>query len=389
MLRKRHQASEGDDDNTKVDKVLKKLRSLDAYSKVHDDYAIQTNSGGLISIISFTLMFVLFCSQLSEYLTIEVDDHITVDTMAMSRLPIGMNITFPHLRCDEISVDTVDSTGDNQVDVSGGLQKRNLDINGKIAKEWIPDKNECYSCLEADDAMKKKKKEKHKSMVTQDNEPEEKICCNSCSDLKKAYSFANIPYYHILDTAVQCTSNIGCSVAGDVLVSKVGGNVHVALGKSKIREGRHVHEFNINDVGDGFNTSHIIHRLDFGAPIPGIVPPLEGITKIIKKGAFMFHYYIKLIPTSIEDTSDPTKRIFTHQYSVTETSRNVLTNTKDLAGLPGVFFVYEFNPFMVEKRKKQFPLTHFLTSLCAILGGIFSVAGMVDHVLYHRFKRRD
>lgn len=35
-----------------------------------------------------------------------------------------------------------------------------------------------------------------------------------------------------------------CEVEGDVLVSKVAGNVHVALGRSTVRQGRHIHEFN-------------------------------------------------------------------------------------------------------------------------------------------------
>eukprot|EP00971_Amphidinium_carterae_P172410 3417774-Amphidinium_carterae.1 len=37
--------------------------------------------------------------------------------MGTMRQPIveGLNITFPHLRCDEVSVDTVDSLGENQV----------------------------------------------------------------------------------------------------------------------------------------------------------------------------------------------------------------------------------------------------------------------------------
>ena len=38
--------------------------------------------------------------------------------------------------------------------------------------------------------------------------------------------------------------------------------MHVALGKSTIRDGKHVHEFNMKDVGDGFNTSHVIHKVD-------------------------------------------------------------------------------------------------------------------------------
>lgn len=114
---------------------------------------------------------------------------------------------------------------------------------------------------------------------------------------------AGLPYYPIMKKAEQCASAPGCNVEGDVLVSKVAGNVHVALGKSTIRQGRHVHEFSSKDVSLGFtfNTSHVINRLQFGESFEGLVPsPLEGVEKTVTSGAFMFHYYIKLIPTIFE-----------------------------------------------------------------------------------------
>lgn len=43
----------------------------------------------------------------------------------------------------------------------------------------------------------------------------------------------------------------------------------------QVRDGKHVHEFNLKDVSDGFNTSHVIHRLEFGERVPGVESPLE------------------------------------------------------------------------------------------------------------------
>merc|ERR1712072_1607618 len=100
-----------------------------------------------------------------------------------------------------------------------------LNAQGERAKPRAPVGDyECLSCLEAE---------------------EEDRCCNTCQELKDAYSDKGLPYFHVMDTAVQCRDQIGCQVFGDVLVNKVGGNVHVALGKSTIRDGKHVHEFNI------------------------------------------------------------------------------------------------------------------------------------------------
>merc|ERR1711972_172308 len=276
------------------------------------------------------------------------------------------NITFPHLRCDEISVDTVDSMGENQVDVAGDLVKLNLDVNGFPSQgDHVAAAGECLSCMEAKDLVENK-------------------CCNTCQELKDAYTMAGLPYYHILDTAPQCRDSVGCQVHGDVLVSKVGGNVHVALGKSTVRDGKHVHEFNIKEVSDGFNTSHAINRLEFGERVEGVLSPLEGTTKIVKHGAYMFHYYIKLVPTLFNGRNG--HNIYTHQYSVTDNEKNVMVKKGELAGLPGVFLVYEFTPFMVQKIEKTVPVSHFLTSICAIIGGVFTVAGMIDAVLYRSYR---
>lgn len=361
------------DDTPPQPSVFTKMKALDAYSKVHSDHTVQTNTGGLISIISIFLMAILFLSQLLNYLTVEVMDHIVVDTTLNQKLPIGLDITFPNLRCDEVSVDTVDSTGDNQVDVSGTLHKQSLDAQGKESKELSSD---CLSCFGAAEYL------------TEHDLP---TCCNTCSELKEAYRTAQLAYQDVMGTAPQCVDRQGCRIHGDVLVSKVAGNIHVAMGKSKIRDGRHVHEFNMQDLDDGFNTSHVMHRLDFGADVPGIRSPLEGVSKIVKRGAFMFHYYIKLVPTSYGN-GDESERIYTHQYSVTDTSKNVLSPSKDLTGLPGVFFVYDFNPFLIQKIEKRVPFTHFLTSVCAIIGGIFTVAGIMDSFIFRvtkTYSRRD
>lgn len=61
------------------------------------------------------------------------EDRIVVDTTLNQKLPIGLNITFPHIRCDEVSVDTVDSKGENQVDIAGTLEKLNLDLHGSLS----------------------------------------------------------------------------------------------------------------------------------------------------------------------------------------------------------------------------------------------------------------
>ena len=50
--------------------------------------------------------------------------------------------------------------------------------------------------------------------------------------------------------------------------------------------------------------------------------------------------------------------------------------------LPGVFFIYDISPIKVKFTEKQQSFTYFLTSLCAIVGGVFTVAGIIDAAIY-------
>lgn len=52
-------------------------------------------------------------------------------------------------------------------------------------------------------------------------------------------------------------------------------------------------------------------------------------------------------------------------------------------GLPGMFVYYELSPIMVKMEEQYRSTMHFLTSVCAIVGGLFTVAGIIDSVIYH------
>jgi endoplasmic reticulum-Golgi intermediate compartment protein 3 len=54
--------------------------------------------------------------------------------------------------------------------------------------------------------------------------------------------------------------------------------------------------------------------------------------------------------------------------------------------IPGLFFIYELSPFMVEYTHGAVPLAHLVTRLLAIVGGVFSVMGVLDIVSFRLTK---
>ncbi|XP_013399294.1 endoplasmic reticulum-Golgi intermediate compartment protein 3-like [Lingula anatina] len=97
----------------------------------------------------------------------------------------------------------------------------------------------------------------------------------------------------------------------------------------------------------------------------------------------MFQYFVKIVPTTYVKVGGQV--LTTNQYSVTKHSKTISKGLGE-TGLPGVFFMYELSPMMVKYTEKQRSFMHFLTSVCAIIGGIFTVAGLIDSMIYHSAK---
>ena len=167
----------------------------------------------------------------------------------------------------------------------------------------------------------------------------------------------------------------GCHLEGFMQVNKVAGNFHFALQKAD----HHV-LMTVFGKREAINVSHHIHSVSFGEPYRGMVNPLDNQPKIVHQGSGYFQYYLKVVPTIYEYAGRPP--LLTNQYSYTELFRT----THELDKLPAVFFHYDISPIMAKVTEGRRSLSTFLTGLCAIVGGVFTVAGMLDSCLFRLGK---
>ena len=179
----------------------------------------------------------------------------------------------------------------------------------------------------------------------------------------------------------------------------------------------HVHDLQAFAPDTYFNLSHSITRLSFGPDYPGLVNPLDGSnqwqlgpvrsffpfwlpsfflyvshTSTDARTAFlcpsfpqhlMFQYFLKVVPTTFlpHKGGSPIKSA---QFSVTEHPKPV--DILSGRNLPGVFLFYDLSPLAVRFRERRPPFLSFITNLCAILGGVFTVSGLIDATLFHTHK---
>ncbi|KAL5015449.1 hypothetical protein ScPMuIL_009719 [Solemya velum] len=355
-----------------------RLRQFDAYPKTLEDFRIKTYGGASITIISGIIMVILFISELNYYLTKEIQPELFVDTSRGQKLRINVDIIFPKLPCAYLSIDAMDVSGEQQIDLDHSMFKQRLTPEGqkiednpeKMTVKKPLDPKRCESCYGAESGDLK--------------------CCNTCEDVREAYRKKGWAFNEA-ETIEQCEregwsdkmnaqKNEGCQVYGYLEVNKVAGNFHFAPGKSFQQQHVHVHDLQAFG-GKKFNITHIINNVSFGKDYPGIVNPLDSTVQVAEEMQKMYQYYVKIVPTTYTKTNGET--VYTNQFSVTKNDKIVSGKLSGETGLPGVFFIYELSPIMVKYTEVQRSFMHFLTGVCAIIGGIFTVAGLIDSMIYH------
>ncbi|KAL5493242.1 hypothetical protein EMCRGX_G014389 [Ephydatia muelleri] len=379
--------------------MLGRLKQFDAYPKTLEDFRVKTWGGATITLISVAVIVVLFSLELTYFLTTDVREELFVDTSRGEKLKINFDIDFPKMPCLYLSIDAMDVSGDHQLDILHSVFKKRLSMDGKL----IPEQKEEQYHIGAEAKLNGTANTTTTEVATESTEnkcgscygaeTEGLMCCNTCEDVREAYRRKGWAFNNPKGIE-QCTKegwtdkmmeqmNEGCKVYGFLEVSKVAGNMHFAPGKSFQQHSMHVHDLQPFGM-KMFNMSHHIHRLSFGEEYPGIVNPLDGYLQVAEEqsdsGGMMYQYFIKVVPTIYKSLSG--NALKSNQFSVTKHKKAVRAMPGE-SGLPGVFFMYDLSPMMVQLTEHKKSLAHFLTGVCAIVGGVFTVAGMVDGMLYH------
>ena len=326
--------------------VVKKLDFM--FPKVDMEYTVQTERGGMTSLITYGLIAILVLAESISWISQNYQhssiEHITVDTSLGKKMQVNIDITFPALACEDLHIDIMDVAGDSQLGIDDQMVKKRLNMKGLVmGKDEMATVNKHQQLNQQKQEVLKVELPDNYCGPCYGAHQNETQCCNTCDELLEAYKSKRWRTDMVLQSAEQCVREgrdkvepkrlrrgEGCNLQGHFMVNRVGGNFHIAMGEGIERDGRHIHTFNPDETHH-FNASHIINHLSFG-PEPEIsyknheVMALNGAKKIVSKEhgtTGLFQYFIKIVPTTYIG-SGRSKTIETNRYFYTERFRPLM-----------------------------------------------------------------
>lgn len=346
------------------------IKKLDAFPRAEEHLLQKTQSGAIVSIFGLVIMATLFLHELRYYLSTYTVHQMSVDLKRGETLPIHINMTFPSLPCDVLSVDAIDMSGKHEVDLDTNIWKLRLSSDGHIiGTEYLSDLVEKGHSHGHGDH-----KDHHSHKVHHDDHKDEHGDHKDEHDDTKIHlqTYDEETEKMVKKVKQAMANGEGCRVYGVLDVQRVAGNFHISVHGLNIFVAQMIFEGS-NHV----NVSHMIHDLSFGPKYPGIHNPLDRTDRILRGTSGTFKYYIKIVPTEYRYIS---KEVLpTNQFSVTEyfSPMNEFDRT-----WPAVYFLYDLSPITVTIREERRSFLHFITRLCAVLGGTFALTGMLDRWMY-------
>lgn len=299
---------------------------LDAFTKTVEDARVRTTSGGVVTIASLLIVFYLVWGEWSDYRRVTVHPELIVDKGRGERMEIHLNVSFPRIPCELLTLDVMDVSGEQQTGVKDGLSKvqlaptsegglplsvSSLNLHGEESASHLdPDYcGNCYGAIAPPTAIKTG-------------------CCNTCEEVREAYASVSWAFGRG-ENVEQCEREHysekldaqrgqGCRIEGGFRVNKVIGNFHIAPGRSFSNGAMHVHDLNnYLDTPDGspHTFTHQIHHLRFGPQVPESVTqrlgaknampwtnhhlnPLDQTEQVTDDPAFNYMYFVKVVSTS-------------------------------------------------------------------------------------------
>jgi hypothetical protein len=170
----------------------------------------------------------------------------------------------------------------------------------------------------------------------------------------------------------------GCQLSGHLLLHRVPGNFHIQARSTQHDLAPHM-----------TNVSHVVHSMYIGDPMAQIrikegkanvpegvkrkIAPMDDNVYVTYDLHEAYHHYLKIVSTNVEGLQVGNRDL--RVYQIVENSQ-LAYYQKEI--VPEAKFIFDLSPISVSYRQKSRTWYEYLTSVMAIIGGIFTVVGMLE-----------
>ncbi len=254
---------------------------------------------------------------------------------------VNIDIEFPNLPCDLLSIEIKNNLGLNVRNIEGNLTKYSLNNKHEIIG----------------------------------NKP---YALESLGKFGHDHDHIAQPDFESIKTQIK--NQEGCKLKGEFYVDAVPGTFIISPKAFSYIIGL-LRKEGITKV----NVEHDIKELYFGERISkfrlfvfpnaySLMHTLKNKKRINDKLPMAYQYYLKIVPTKYQYLSG----LSFNSYQYTANSFSEIS----LDRIPALFFRYDLSSITVEYKHTKMSFLSFIINVFAILGGVFTVAGIIDAVIH-------
>ena len=175
----------------------------------------------------------------------------------------------------------------------------------------------------------------------------------------------------------------GCKISGTFYVDKIPGNFFISANAFGPLVQRLAMEGLMN-----YNAEHIINTFTLGNKDlirnvnrnfkNNLISTLNGYKVINENEKSIYMYYLKIVPSNFHTLSKDYYGLYQYSFNFGKESAFLQS--------PSVYIKYDISPITVEYRQYKSSFLTFFIQLCAILGGVFTVTGIIDSLVHQSVK---
>mmetsp|Transcript_624 Transcript_624/g.1349 ORF Transcript_624/g.1349 Transcript_624/m.1349 type:complete len:535 (-) Transcript_624:155-1759(-) len=169
----------------------------------------------------------------------------------------------------------------------------------------------------------------------------------------------------------------GCQLSGHLMLDRVPGNFHI-LARSKHHDlAPHLtnvsHQVNQLSIGSPYTARMVSEMTDLPQQISSKMTPMNGNVYTTHNLHESYHHYLKVVSTGVPKLEK------NKAYQIIPSSQ-LAYYRNDM--VPEAKFVYDLSPIAVTYRPTSRRWYEYITSLFAIIGGVFTIVGLIESTIH-------